>query len=109
MLTYRVLVTSPDFPRADDLRSGSGRSVGACGGGIRGGDRVWPARSDGRSGTDASRSVIAVPRNASGRNGDALPGDARRAHQQVRVGGPCAVALSAVDRVLDLNHRSRLD
>ena len=68
-----VVVTSPDFLetnaaaavpmpalgpvgellRADDLRSGSGRTVGACGEDIRGGDRVCLARSDGRSGAAA--------------------------------------------------------
>ena len=50
-----------------------------------------------------------VPRNADGRESDALPGDARRARRQVRAGAPSQLALSAVDRVLDLNHRSRLD
>ena len=64
-----VVVTSPDS-ELNDLRSGSGRSVGACGGGIRGGDRVWLARTDGRSGA-------AAPGGRLRGEGDALPGDSR--------------------------------
>ena len=48
-----VLVTSPDVPRADDVRSGSGRSVGSCRRSIRGGESRGHSRSDGRAGADA--------------------------------------------------------
>ena len=50
-------------------------------------------------------------RTADDREGVALPGirDARVTCQQVGAGAPPQLALSAVDRVLDLNHGSRLD
>ena len=50
-------------------------------------------------------------RNADDRGGVALPGirDARVTCQQVGAGAPPQLAPAAVDRVLDLNHGSRLD
>ena len=44
---------------------------------------------------------------ADGREGDTLPDDVRTVRQQVRVAAPSQLALPQVDRVLDLNHRSR--
>ena len=50
-----------------------------------------------------------VPRNADGGEGDALPGDSRTRMWASPSSRVVELALSAVDRVLDLNHRSRLD
>ena len=45
-----VLVASPDLPELTTVRSGSGRSVGACRGSIRGGESQGHSRFDGRAG-----------------------------------------------------------
>ena len=50
---YGTVLDVAGLPRADDVRSGSGRGVGAYGRSIRGGESHGHSRSDGRSGADA--------------------------------------------------------